>query len=477
MTGAELTRVIGLPPEQAIAWFEAKGLQLTGDWRELWREQHARAFTVARLTKLDVLQDIRDATARALREGTTERDFIRELTPILQSKGWWGKAVNPATGEVLDVYDERGRPVQYGSPRRLQLIYRQNLQSAYMAGRYQQQRDLAQADGPGARPYLQYLAVRDARSRPSHAALHGKVYRADDPAIDAIYPPNGFNCRCRMRALSERRLAAEGLSVETAELGSAHIAAGTLPDGTLDLRPVTTVAYTDPITGRKKWFAPDAGFDYNPGRGWHRPFTPDGIDGPPPTRPLLPGLACLTAGCTPPGAPPAPRVFDPALLLPAGRDDAYYIAAFLEMFGMRPGDNRMYADVTGQPLLIGSDLFLDRAKTARAGQPVYKLAKDEQRRTHMRMLAQTIIDPQEIWQAVEIMQAQARAGELVERRRYMGWWLVDGQDRPGLSVFEYAPAAYWTGVTVFAPHDRPGQQTGVEYMQTQRTGQRVWPKK
>ncbi len=75
------------------------------------------------------------------------------------------------------------------------------------------------------------------------------------------------------------------------------------------------------------------------------------------------------------------------------------------------------------------------------------------------------------------MQAQARAGERVDRRRYMGWWLVDGQGRPGLSVFEYAPAGHWTGVTVFAPHDRPGQQAAVDYMQDQRTGERVWPKK
>ena len=58
----------------------------------------------------------------------------------------------------------------------------------------------------------------------------------------------------------------------------------------------------------------------------------------------------------------------------------------------------------------------------------------------------------------------------------MGWWAVDGQDRPGLSMFEYAPAAYWTGVAVFAPHHQ-AQRTALEYIETQRTGQRVWPKK
>ena len=66
----------------------------------------------------------------ALDEGKTGRWFEKELTPLLQKKGWWGKkeTVDPETGEI-----ER---VQLGSPWRLQTIYRTNLQTAYMAGRY-----------------------------------------------------------------------------------------------------------------------------------------------------------------------------------------------------------------------------------------------------------------------------------------------------------------------------------------------------
>lgn len=263
MTGPDLSYAIGLPPEKAIEYFVSKGLELTGDWRDLWQEQHNRAFTVARLARLDALKDLRDALDDALAGGTTEYQFIRDLTPVLQQKGWWGKAIDPETGEVLESYDDRGAPVQWGSPRRLKLIYRQNLQSAYQAGRYQQQRALADSNS---RPYWQYLAVRDSRSRPTHAALHGKVFRADDPVWDSIYPPNGFNCRCRVRALSARRLQAEGLTPETAELGSLEVPAGKLPDGSPDLRTVTTVTYTDPVSGRKKLFHPDAGFDYNPGQ-------------------------------------------------------------------------------------------------------------------------------------------------------------------------------------------------------------------
>jgi hypothetical protein len=53
--------------------------------------------------------------------------------------------------------------------------------------------------------------VRDARTRPGHAALHGQVFRLDSPAWAVIAPPNGYNCRCRARYLSARELAARGL--------------------------------------------------------------------------------------------------------------------------------------------------------------------------------------------------------------------------------------------------------------------------
>ena len=94
------------------------------------------------------MQDIRGAVDAAIKEGRTEQWFLNELAPILKKKGWWGKkeVTDPDTGEV--------RYVRQGSPARLKLIYRQNTQSAYMAGRYKQQ--LENADSA---PYLRYIAV------------------------------------------------------------------------------------------------------------------------------------------------------------------------------------------------------------------------------------------------------------------------------------------------------------------------------
>lgn len=70
-------------------------------------------------------------------------------------------------------------------------------------------------------PFWQYHAVLDDRTRPAHEGLHGKVFRADDPAFQVIYPPNGWGCRCEVVQLSRydgklstRKEALQALAVE-----------------------------------------------------------------------------------------------------------------------------------------------------------------------------------------------------------------------------------------------------------------------
>mgnify|MGYP003667007507 CR=1 FL=1 len=187
-------------PADAVAYLERKGLRVTWNWAEMLDEAHARAFTVAKATRLDVLRDIRKGVLDSVREGKTLRQFRAELTPLLQEKGWWGKQL-----------DVDGSEIQLGSPRRLKTIYQTNVQSAYMAGRAQA---AAEAD---AFPYLQYVAVMDSRTRPTHAALDGQVFAKDDPIWDTHMPPNGFNCRCRVRPLTRAQAEREGLDVRSSE--------------------------------------------------------------------------------------------------------------------------------------------------------------------------------------------------------------------------------------------------------------------
>lgn len=256
MPKPDLSYALGLTPVEAVRYFRSKGIAVTENWHDLWQEAQARAFTVAGVAKLDLLQDIRGAVDAAIKEGKTEQWFLNELAPILKKKGWWGKkeVTNPDTGEV--------RHVRQGSPSRLKLIYRQNTQSAYMAGRYKQQIENADAA-----PYLRYIAVLDQKTRPAHAALHNMVFRFDDPFWGAMYPPNGWNCRCRVAAYSESHLKRRGLKVSDS---AGHIVTReikTVNRQTGEVVRRTVTGYRHGGKGSLESFT-DAGFSYNPGKVW-----------------------------------------------------------------------------------------------------------------------------------------------------------------------------------------------------------------
>lgn len=251
MPEIDLSYAVKLPPELAVKYFRSKGYAISFDWHEMLNEAHTKAFTVAKAMRIDILQDIRAAVDKALHDGSTLQQFQKELTPILQAKGWWGRQeiLNEATGEL--------RMAQLGSPRRLQTIYQANLQTAYMAGRYQ-----SMMGNVKDRPYWQYIAVMDGRTRPAHRALHGKIFRFDDPIWQYIYPPNGFRCRCRVRARSAAEVEAMGLKVESSagKLDFVDMPLGN--DG--DMTPVARYRGLDAM-GRPFTFSPDAGWSYNPG--------------------------------------------------------------------------------------------------------------------------------------------------------------------------------------------------------------------
>ena len=250
-TEANLALAINLPPERAIEYFQAKGLRITAGWRDMEAGAHAGAFTVAGVLKGEVLQDIQSALTDALASGKTYDDFLKRLKPQLKAKGWWGIPHDPETGEVL-----QGRAM---TPHRLRTVYQTNMQSSYMAGRYK-----AQLENADQRPYWQYVAILDSRTRPRHRELNGRIFKYDDPAWGVLYPPNGYNCRCRVKALDQGEMEAGG--------GAVSNGAGQLEAVEIDLGKrggkVSVTSYRDP--GTKTLFTPDVGFDSNPGAGYGR---------------------------------------------------------------------------------------------------------------------------------------------------------------------------------------------------------------
>ena len=245
-----LSHAFTLEPKDAVAYFRQKGYNIGWNWQDVATETHAKAFTVAKAARLDILEAIRKDVDKALSDGITEREFTNTLTPRLQKLGWWGRQI---------IVDSKGaaQSVQLGSPWRLRTIYQANVQSAYMVGRYKQQ-----LENSDARPYWMYVAVLDANTRPSHGAMNGKVFHYTDPVWRSHYPPNGWNCRCRVRALSERRLKSLGAHVISSEgkLSTRTVESG-FDQRTGEVYTHEVITYKDGNQG----MTPDAGWSQNLG--------------------------------------------------------------------------------------------------------------------------------------------------------------------------------------------------------------------
>jgi SPP1 gp7 family putative phage head morphogenesis protein len=233
-----------LPPEEAIAYFRAKGQHLDASWawQDFWQEDHAVAFTVAKSAGFDILKDIHQSLLDAMEQGQTFDDWKRKLVPTLQDKGWWGRKA------LADPSDPNADPqsVQLGSPRRLRTIWDVNMRTSWAAGRWNQIERTAHAA-----PWLRYTAVLDSKTRPLHALWHGTILRFDDPWWKTHFPPNGWFCRCTVVQFSDHDLARHDLKVSQSA-----------PDDG------PSIPYTNPRTGEVSLVPPgiDPGFGYNPGQ-------------------------------------------------------------------------------------------------------------------------------------------------------------------------------------------------------------------
>jgi SPP1 gp7 family putative phage head morphogenesis protein len=250
---ADLSAVFKKAPKEAVRYLAEKRQQPSDGWETVSAQAHQHAFTVAQTAGFDVLGDIKSALGQARDQGLTHKQFQEQLKPLLQAKGWWGQAIDAETGEILKQYPGTSRPVRYGTPARLKLIYDQNMAGSNAAGRRERQLATAKLF-----PYWRYVAVMDGRTRPTHKALNGQVFPTDHPFWAINYPPQGFRCRCTVQALTQAQVDKAGIQVESAE-------------GEFVERQVPVNAGRDQLTvrgwktgdGREFW--PDPGFDHAPG--------------------------------------------------------------------------------------------------------------------------------------------------------------------------------------------------------------------
>jgi hypothetical protein len=401
-------------PREALAYFRAKGYKLSWDYRDVWKQEHARAFTVAKAMNIDLLTDIRNSVDHALAEGQTLRDFKAGLEPLLAKRGWTGFEEMPD-----------GSLIELGTPRRLKTIYDANLRTARAAGQWDRiQRTKKRL------PYLIYLLGPSLEHRDEHSSWKDTVLPVDDPWWQTHYPPNGWGCKCHIRQTTKTDAKDRGIS-ESPEIRTEGWE--NLRTGQVEQVPVGI----------------DPGWDTNPGveAAKFRALTPPPLDGLPKT---FPGTA----------TPPAPKPVKVLAsdLLPDNLTEKQYVDHFIKRIG-----KNTFIDKTGTPLPINDRLF-------KLGDGSWKVGKGK-RRVYMLLLADTIKEPDEIW-----MRWENRAdgkGYVLKRRYLKAYELEDGQF--GVGSFEWNPKDGWQGSTIFSP-DNKQEKRREAYYERQRDGFLIYRK-
>lgn len=252
-------------PSEALDYFRAKQLKPAFDYRDVWRDEHVAAFTVAKVTQADVLASIQGSLQTALSQGQSFETWRKQIRPELEKSGWWGKrdVIDEATGEI--------RTTEIGAPSRLRKIYETNMRTARATGQWERMQRNKRV-----LPYVLRELGPSAEHRPEHVAWHGMLLPIDDPWVQSHPCPCGFGCKCGWRQVGRveyQRLVNDGVPGPGVQQINPQTG---LPTGhvTRERIPVQTVA---PPTELRPWknrrtgqteMVPkgvDPGFDFNPG--------------------------------------------------------------------------------------------------------------------------------------------------------------------------------------------------------------------
>jgi SPP1 gp7 family putative phage head morphogenesis protein len=231
-----------LTPAEAVAYLQRRNqITLTYGWQDLWQEEHARQFTVSRLARADLLQALQDQITQSVGGDLSRRDFLRDSKTLLQQAGWWGdkEVIDPTTGEILKTTFD---------PTRLKLIFDTNTRMASAAGQWERIERTKRSH-----PYVRYITQRDDKVRPAHRAWDNVTLPVDDSFWKTHTPPNGWRCRCRIVAVSQR-------DYDAGRTPTGEAMKKTAPD--VLMRP-----WLDKRSGEVKSIPTgiDPGFGYNPG--------------------------------------------------------------------------------------------------------------------------------------------------------------------------------------------------------------------
>jgi len=164
------------PFAEQVAAFRARlgDLVPTSRWDDIKRSAHDRAFMVAGATKADLLADLATAVDKVIANGTSLEEFRRDFREIVERRGWHGWT---------------GEGTKAGEAWRTRVIYRTNMRTSYMAGRYAQLTE-------GNYAFWVYFHGGSVEPRLDHLSWNGIALPPGHPFWAAHFPPNGWGCSC-----------------------------------------------------------------------------------------------------------------------------------------------------------------------------------------------------------------------------------------------------------------------------------------
>lgn len=356
------------------------------------------AFTVAGLTSLDQVQQVKDSLDEAIKNGQSFNSWKKDM----QESG------------LLNLPKHR-----------LDNIYRTNMQGQYMAGKWEQfDRNKAH------RPYLMYDAVNDSRVRPSHLALDGIIRPVDDPFFASHSPPNGYSCRCSLKSLTE--VQAQNRSGPEKGLNQYPIK----PDGT-PANPDKGWSYSprDRLAGVKAaiknkqsqciglFSAELAGKNRHNKPIWCQSSGADQLN-------------IIAHAANYQHEMPTPKQSN-FVFLPEGLPDKSYLARFMAEFGALSDEQMIYESVTKHKLLVSGEMFTNH-KTGES-----KITKHG-REKYLLYIADAIKNPDEVW---------LNAGKYQDNALYfLSRYAINNQIMNVLAVFTETNKV-WTGWTGYQNFD------------------------
>ena len=169
---------------EAINWFCKKFPVLYDVIEDITKKVDEQFFYMKRSTELEVTKKLYYNLLDNLKNGGTFKTWLEMSKEVLNKSG---------LGD---------------SPWYLELVYRNNMASAYNAGAFYNQ-ELNKKN----KPYGLYDGVDDSRQSDICKALDGKVFPLDHPFWNNYLPPNHHGCRSQRIALDAEELEEYGLKV------------------------------------------------------------------------------------------------------------------------------------------------------------------------------------------------------------------------------------------------------------------------